>query len=292
LKIAIISGDNKLGWPGQRLIREIEQAGHKPLLIKLDQISALISEEHKFYFNNDSLTFDGGILRGLGSASTDEITFRISLLEHINFDKKILINDPYAFRRAKDKYASLLLLSKNKIPVPKTFVTENAEQAYRIAEQWGNVVIKPLIGSRGLGPIKSDNPDLSYRIIKTLKRLNQVIYIQEYVQKPGRDIRVFVIGGRVIGGMYRIAPPGEWKTNIAVGAKARKIVLNSELQELSVKTANILGLDYTGIDILEAGDGYKVVEANAAPSWSGLDKALKINTAKLIIEHLLAKIHG
>ncbi|WEU40129.1 MAG: RimK family alpha-L-glutamate ligase [Candidatus Odinarchaeum yellowstonii] len=290
MRIALLSGDNRLGWPGTQLIKAIEQSGHQPLLIRLDEISALISSEHEFYLKEERLSFEGGIIRGLGAASTDEITYRISLLEHLNFDKKILINEPYAFRRAKDKYATLLLLSKNKIPVPKTLVTEDAEQAYKIAEKWGCVVIKPLIGSRGLGPIKSDNPDLSYRIIKTLKRLHQVLYVQEYIANPGRDIRVFVIGGRVIGGMYRVAKPGEWKSNIAAGAKPCKLDLNKELEDLAVKTASVMGLDYTGIDILESAEGYKVVEANAAPSWHGLNEVLKTDIAKLIIEHLISKI--
>ncbi len=290
MKIAILSGDNRLGWPGNRLRDAIEQSGHQPLMITLNQISAFISDKHEFYVDKELLSFDGGIIRGLGAASTDEITFRISLLEHLNFDKKILINEPYAFRRAKDKYATLALLSKNRIPVPKTLVTEDAEQAYNTAERWGSVVIKPLIGSRGLGPIKSDNADLSYRIIKTIKRLHQVLYIQEYIPNSGRDIRVFVIGGHVIGGMYRVAKAGEWKSNISAGAKPCKLVLNPELEELAVKTAGIMGLDYTGIDILESSEGYKVLEANAAPSWHGLNEVLKIDIAKLIIDYLISKI--
>lgn len=288
--IAILSGDNKLGWPGEKLIQEIKSAGHKPQLINMSQMSACISDRHTFHFKGEEAEFDGGVIRGLGSASTDEITYRISLLEHINYDRKILINEPYAFRRAKDKYAALFHLSKSEIPVPKTFVTEDADQAYKIAEEWRDIVIKPLIGSRGLGPIRSNNADLSYRIIKTLRRLNQVIYIQEYVPKPDRDIRVFVVGEDVIGGIFREVEPGKWKTNIAVGAKARKMILDDELEELSIKVAKILNLDYTGIDILETTDGYKVIEANAAPSWSAMDKALNTNTAKSILEHLLAKI--
>ncbi len=291
MKIAILSGDNRLGWPGNQLIRAVEQSGHQPLLIRLDQVSALLAgEKSEFYFNRELSSFDAGIIRGLGAASTDEITYRISLLEHLSLDGKILINKPYAFRRAKDKYATLVSLSKNRIPVPRTLVTEDAEQAYKTAEEWGSVVIKPLIGSRGLGPIKSDNPDLSYRIIKTLKRLHQVLYIQEYIPNPGRDIRVFVIGGRVIGGMYRVAQTGEWKSNISAGAKPCKLVLNSELEELAVKTASVMELDYTGIDIIESSEGYKVIEANAAPSWHGLSEVVKIDIAKLIIDYLISKI--
>jgi RimK family alpha-L-glutamate ligase len=290
LKIAILTGNHKINWPSEQLVKEIKNFNSHPIILNLNEITSEIIDHSYFYHNKKKIEIDGGIIRGLGKASTDQITFRISLLEHMNYGKNTIINNPYSYRLAKDKYATLIKLHKNKIPVPRTFVTENETTAFKFAKELGEVVIKPLIGSRGLGPIRSNNTDLSFRIIKTLSRLNLVLYIQEYIEKPDRDIRIFVIGEKVLGGIYRKTSQGEWKTNIAVGGKAIKIKLNDQLENLAIKTAEILKLDYTGIDILESGDGYKVIEANAAPSWQGLQNVLKINVAKNIIGHLINKI--
>ncbi|MHA1835467.1 MAG: RimK family alpha-L-glutamate ligase, partial [Candidatus Odinarchaeia archaeon] len=286
MKICILTGQSGQGWPTKQLINEIISQGHKPAILNFNHICAFINNrEDVFQLDESKLEFDGGIIRSLGKSTTEQVTFRISLLEHMNLQGKVLINKPYSFRRAKDKYSTLVHLRLNKIPVPETYITENEKIAYNAAIKLKDVVIKPLIGSRGLGPIRSNDPDLSFRIIKTLSRLGLVLYIQEYIKKPNRDIRVFTVGDRVIGGIYRKSKKGKWKTNIASGGVPKKLELNDEIENLALKTAEVLELDYTGVDIVESPEGYKIIEANAAPSWRALQKVLKINVAACILQH-------
>jgi len=116
------------------------------------------------------------------------------------------------------------------------------------------------------------------------------LYVQEMVQKPDRDIRAFIIGGKLIGAMYRYIPKGiegEWRTNVHGGGEAELTTLSSEYEECAIKTAEVLGLDYTGVDIIESKEGPCVIEANAAPSWSALSRVTGLDVAGLIVDRLV-----
>jgi len=149
------------------------------------------------------------------------------------------------------------------------------------------VVYKPLMGSLGFGSMQFDNADLAFNAYTTLERLGQPLYIQEYVEKPGRDIRAFVLGERVIASIYRIAQPTEWKTNVAQGAQAKAIQLSSKLEKLAIKAARALGLLYAGVDIMEVRKKVVVLEVNGSPSWQGLQKATGVNVAEELVKHVI-----
>lgn len=183
-----------------------------------------------------------------------------------------MINSTYAYRKAKDKYSMTYTLARAGLPVPKTYVTEMAHWAYRRSQGSGQTVYKPIVGSLGFGQMKFDNADMAFNAYARLERLGQPLYIQEYLEKPNRDIRAFVIGDDVVASMYREASTQEWRTNVAQGAKTHPAELPAETQKLAVKSAKILNLLYAGIDILETNQGPVVLEVNAAPSWQGLQR--------------------
>jgi RimK family alpha-L-glutamate ligase len=114
--------------------------------------------------------------------------------------------------------------------------------------------------------------------------------IQEFIDTPGRDIRVSVVGSKVIGAMYRYAKPGEWKTNVSRGAKPKECPLTKELEQLALKAAKALEMDFAGIDILEEDDQLVVSEVNSAPNWSGLQKATGVDAAEEIAAHILREL--
>ena len=292
MRIAVFHYREKLSWPCLQLMESIKRRNLTPAALRIQKITACVgSESFMMSSGNDLSSLDGAIVRTIGRGTLDRITFRISALEHLEKIGVKLINSAYAYRRAKDKYASLFYLEKAGIPIPKTVITERLGEALKAVEKIGEVVVKPLIGARGLGSIKTDDPDLAFRALKTIHRLGLVLYIQEYIPKPDRDIRAFVVGDQVIGAMYRIAPSNSWKTNVSLGAKAMKCDLNEELSELAIKSTEALGLEYTGVDIVEGTNGPIVLELNAAPSWHGLLRATGINAADHIIDYLVKNLN-
>jgi ribosomal protein S6--L-glutamate ligase len=236
------------------------------------------------------LAVKGVILRSIGGGSTDQITSRISVLEALEFSGIRIFNSAYSHRRAKDKLATLVWLAHHDIPIPTTTVTERLAVAVAATKRFGDIVSKPLRGSQGQGIFRLQDPDLAFRIFKILQTSNQTIFVQKFIETPGRDIRVFVVGDRVIGAMYRYAKVGQWKTNVSRGGKPQPCEVTPELEALALKTTKAMAMDFAGVDILEDGDQFVVSEVNSAPNWSGLQKATGVDVAEEIVEYILGEL--
>ena len=152
------------------------------------------------------------------------------------------------------------------------------------------IVYKPIIGSMGYGSMKFEDPDLAYNAFQSLEMIGRPIMVQKYLPWASKDTRVFVIGQHVTAAMTREAPPGQWKSNVSQGGQTRPIVPNNELSELAIKATATLGLEYSGVDIVEIPDqGYCVLEVNASPSWQALKQTTSINVAKELLLYALQR---
>jgi len=292
LKFGVIYHENINNWATKSLIDTIQAKGHVVKPFRLPDVSARLPNKFTYLEDEDISDMDGVLVRTIGFGTGDQITYRISLLEHFEDAGIYVMNPAYSFRRAKDKYATLTALHKEGIRVPRTYIGENLEAAIQFVDEVGDVIIKPLIGARGMGAIRAEHRELTYRAMKFIHQLGQVLYVQEFIEKPNRDVRAFVIGGRLIGAMYRYIPDGiegEWRTNVHGGGVAELAELASEYEECAIKTAEVLKLDYTGVDIIESNEGPCVIEANAAPSWSAFSRVTGIDIASLIIDRLVER---
>jgi len=304
LKIGVIYGRLTSIWPTRMLTKSIERLGHTPVPFSLRHVTTTVGKRRSYGRGNeredDVMTFScrgrtlddlsAAIVRTLSYGTLDQITYRVSLLEHMEKSGIFVVNPAYAFRRARDKYATLFYLEKNGIPVPKTVVTESFRRALNAVKSMRDVVVKPLVGARGEGSIRTEDFDVAYRVLKAAYSVGQVLYVQEYVPKPDRDIRAFVVGDEVISAMYRVAPPGAWKTNVAQQGKPIKCELPREIEDIAVKASKSLGLEYSGVDIIESEVGPKVTEVNAAPTWHALQTVTPFDIADRIMEHVITNV--
>ena len=150
----------------------------------------------------------------------------------------------------------------------------------------GVSVYKPILGSMGKGSLKFDDPDVAYNAWKMLSRLGQPLIVQEFLPNPGRDIRVFVVGGKVIASAYKYGVPGQWKTNVAQGGRMVDEPVPLEILEIGVKAVKAIGLDYAGVDVIESDRGPVVLEVNGAPGWQALKQATGVDVAEKIVRHV------
>jgi ribosomal protein S6--L-glutamate ligase len=200
---------------------------------------------------------------------------------------KLVVNPISAFVKARNKFVSLSILASKKIKVPETLITENEFLAYEFIKRNKKCVIKPLMGSRGIGSFLAEDPDIGFRMLSQLKEKGYTLYLQKYINKPNRDLRIIVVGDTIIGAIARES--SYWKTNIYQGAKEIKIEVPKELEKLSITINKELGLYYSGIDIAEENNEYYILEVNASPLWHGFQRATGINPAVSIID-LIEKI--
>jgi len=288
LRAMIVYG-RALDENNKQLFKACKRLIGKPVLARIMDMSAYVGPDGSRFWHGDKELehIDLCFLRSFGFGSFEQMTKRVSMMEHLELSGTFVVNSIQAFRRARDKYSTMYALAGAGLPILPTYITEMAHWAYRVSKGFKCVVYKPIMGSLGFGSMKFDNADLAFNAYATLERLSQPLYVQEYVEKPGRDVRAFVLGERVLASMCRVAQHTEWKTNVAQGAQVKAIQLSSKLEKLAIKAAKALGLLYAGVDILEVGRKVVVLEVNGSPSWQGLQKATGVDVAEELVQYVM-----
>jgi RimK family alpha-L-glutamate ligase len=164
-------------------------------------------------------------------------------------------------------------------------VCESADEAFAAFRELGDVVVKPLFGSMGLGMVRVSDEDMAFRVFRTIETIRGVFYLQRAIDHGGVDVRAFVIGGKVAGAIERRS--NGWRTNLAQGGTARTMTLPDHLATLAVRAAAAVGAEYAGVDLLTGSMGQTyVLEVNGIPGWKGLQQATGIDVAGLLLDHL------
>ena len=132
------------------------------------------------------------------------------------------------------------------------------------------------------------SPNARRRAAERVER-DGAVYLQAYIPHPGRDLRVFVVGGVVRAAIVRHAPQGEWRTNVAGGGRAGPARCSEAVKEAAEEAASALGLDYAGVDLVEGPAGPTVLEVNGNPSWQGILEATGLDMSEAIADHVLAR---
>jgi len=278
----------------EELFEAAKRLGHEVVSGNIAEVSSEVAQSgSKFWLENVEIT-DAKLclLRSFGPGSCEQSTRRISLIEHMEVSGIRVVNPCYAFRRARDKYATQYTLQASNLPIPKTYTTESLSDAYRIAEQYGEFVYKPILSSMGKGSLKFNDPDLAYNAFKWLDRFSQPLVLQKFVPNPGRDIRVFVIGERVVGSAFKYKAEGKWKTNVAQGGRMTSEAVPDEVLDLGIKATKAMNLDYAGVDVIESPDGPLILEVNGAPGWQALNQAADIRVAEEIVKYGVSLVRG
>ena len=190
-----------------------------------------------------------------------------------------------------NKLFGSLELVKHKVPTPRTVLAMAEDSALRSIEDMGYpVVVKPVVGSWGRLSALLKDQDAAKAVIEDREHmfpLYQIYYLQEFVQRPPRDIRSFVLGGKTIAAIYRYSS-SDWRTNTARGGKAEKCKITSELDDLSVRAAEAVGGEFVGVDLMEGEAGLLVHEVNNTTEFKNTVPATGIDIPGMIIDYLIS----
>src|SRR5271157_1577730 len=156
------------------------------------------------------------------------------------------------------------------------------------SELGGDVVVKPVFGSRGVGATRINDRDVASTVFNAIRFAHGLIYLQEFVNHGFSDLRAFVVGKRVVAAMRRVAK--DWKTNYSQGARPTTVTLEGSLEEMAVKAAQLIECKVAGVDILESPEGPVVVEVNSQPGWKGLQSVTRVKIADEILDFVLSEL--
>ncbi|WP_165244487.1 ATP-grasp domain-containing protein [Paludisphaera soli] len=230
---------------------------------------------------------DGVLVRMMPPGGLEPVVFRMDALHRLESLGVPIWNPPRAVEASVDKYLTLSLVERRGLPIPPTWVGQTAASAMAAFDELGgDVVVKPLFGSEGRGLMRVGHRELAWRCFHALERLGSVIYLQRWIRHPGHDLRLFVLGGRVLGAMRRTAQGGEWRTNIAIGGRAEAWTPDAEAERLAVAAAEAVGAVFAGVDLIEDLDqGRRVlIEVNAVPGWRALTQATGVDVAAALLD--------
>lgn len=198
------------------------------------------------------------------------------------------VNGPDVLELAGDKVLASWRLAERGIPTPRTVVALSPEAAMAAVTAIGYpAVLKPAVGSWGRLMARVDDEEDAVQILEHKAALtspvHSVIYVQEYVAKPGRDLRVLVVGGRAVAAMYRYS--SEWRTNAARGGSVAAAPLTPELASLAEKAAAAMGGGVLAVDLMESPNGLVVHEVNPTPEFKALAGATGADLAGAIVDY-------
>ena len=286
MRVVILSA--RTGWHTDELIRALTARGHLAAVLPYEGLIARVGVEAGLTSEQISiLDADAVLARIIPGGSLEQLIYRVDALHWLENRGLRVVNSPRAIERSVDKFYTTTLLHDAGLLVPETVVCERVEDAMAAVRSMGDVVIKPIFGSLGHGMVRVSDPDVALRVVRALDQIRSVFYLQRAIDHGGRDLRVFVVGGRVLGAIERRAPAGEWRTNVAIGGSATAVDISPEIEQVALRAAAAVGADYAGVDVLPARDGaLYVLEVNGIPGWEGLQQATGLDVAAAIVEHL------
>ena len=196
-----------------------------------------------------------------------------------------------------DKLLTTMALDKAGIPVPKTLVAFTEEGVSKALEKLGYpAVIKPVVGSWGRLIALIKDRESAQAIIESREQMRnallQIYYLQEYVERPPRDLRILVIGDDVVAASYRYSPEDDWRTNVARGGKSEPCPLTSEIEDIALKAAQTVGGGVLAVDCMESPRGLLVHEVNSTVEFRGLCSATKVDIPGKIINYATEVMKG
>ena len=202
-----------------------------------------------------------------------------------------VVNTAQVAERCGDKYVTSQILATNSLPTPRVLMAFDDESALQAADALGYpCVLKPVVGSWGRLLAKVDNHETAQTIIEhksTLGVNHQVFYIQEYIHKPGRDIRAFVIGDECICAIYRTS--AGWITNTARGGVATNCPVTPEIADLCRRAAHAIGAGLLDLDLFETDSGYSINEINHTMEFRNSIATTGVDIPGRMIDYVLAQ---
>ncbi len=297
MKIGILSyyHTSKRAAPEElRLLKEARALGHKARIIRAVQCQLV------FDGKNPTVLFEGKPF-----PKFDVIIPRVTLLRAIELQTALLkqfqlmgvpvINGFRPINRAKNKLNTMQTLNHHNLGIPRTIVIRRMREVDWAVKYLGGlpVIIKTPFGTYGSGVVISESKRSLTSSLDAIWGTQDIsiILLQEFIKESkGKDIRVFVVGGKVVASMMRAAVRGEFRSNIELGGAGEKVEITPEEETLAIKATEALGLHMGGVDIVRSKSGPLVLEVNGNPGFKKLEEVTGINVAKAIIDYVATKV--
>jgi RimK family alpha-L-glutamate ligase len=291
--VLIITKLDRNEYESNKLVDSFESKGIKAIMSHPDDFDIIVDRDiHKgLKYKGRDMEMPSLALVRLGAGI---LPFQLAVVRHLEQAGIPCVNGSDAIETVKDKLRTSQILSRHSIPIPNTMMVRMPIDDNLVKDNIGfPCVVKVVTGSYGEGVYLCEKQRDYKKLMEFIDNLGnkKTMIVQEYLgERVGEDLRVLVIGGKVIGAMKRTAPEGDFRANITAGGTGEVYPVTEEIDYLARETTRALNLDIAGIDLLFDSRGFRVCEANSNPGFSGFEKYCKVNVADIITEYVKFKI--
>lgn len=283
LKIGLLASNPDL-YSNQRIMAAGEELGHEMVFLNIKQcymkLDASVPEAH--YRGGEQLSDLDAVLTRIRPSISFYGTTLTRQLESMGI---LTCNNSSALSQTRDKLLMLQLMLKSGVNIPATGFANSPKDTKGLIEMVGGapLIVKLLEGDQGRGFVLAETQEAAESVINAFKVLPDNLFVQKFIQEAeGRDIRCFVINGKVVASIQRISAPDEFTNDIALGAKAKRVKITPQEKALAIRAAKVLGLNIAGVDLIRSNVGPLLLDVSATPeleiieSVTGKDIAAKI----------------
>ena len=290
----IFTTQNEPSYETRRLVECFDKEGIECFYVHPNNVDIFISKDNRksVLVDNEHTSIPDFVIPRVGSATT---YYQKAVFRHLERMGVLFINGSDAIDNVKDKLYTIQILSQNNIPHPKTMLVKSPVDSDYVQKNIGfPIVVKSLSGTHGKGVYLAENKRNFEQLVEMMEQFNDRfnIILQEFVKDShGKDLRIIVVGGKVIGAMKRESTDGDFRANVTRGGGAKPVELDEQMEYLALESTKLLGLDIGGVDLLYDNDGYKICEVNSSPGFRGMEEYTEIRVAEQIVTYVKNKLN-
>ncbi|MDX1693438.1 MAG: 30S ribosomal protein S6--L-glutamate ligase [Ketobacteraceae bacterium] len=291
MKIGLLASDSEL-YSNQRLLEAGEERGHEMEFLNIRQCYMKVDDE------TPEVHYRGGaVIKDLDAVITrirpSATFYGCALARQFESMGVYTVNSSEAIAQSRDKLYSLQLMLNSGISIPTTGFASSPMDTGDLIDMVGGapLIVKLLEGTQGRGVVLAETRKAAESVINAFKSLKANLLVQEFIKEAnGKDLRCFVIDGKVVASIERTAAPGEFRANIHQGGSASVIKVTAEERKLATKAAKALGLKVAGVDIIRSSKGPLLLEVNSSPGLEGIEAATGKDVAGMILASIENKL--
>jgi ribosomal protein S6--L-glutamate ligase len=286
MKLVMLARNPSL-YSHRRIVEAARWRGHEIDVINTLHVHMNVtSSKPTLRYGGRTLPEYDAVIPRIGASITH---YGLAVLRQFEMQGVFPLNESVAIGRSRDKLRALQLLAREGIGLPVTAFAHGPRRAEDVIKEVGGTpcVIKLLQGAQGKGVILAETAASAKSIIEAFSATNTNILVQEYIKEAGgTDIRALVVGGEVVASMMRSGRIGDFRSNLHRGGKAEAVVISEDERRTAVRSAEVLGLNVAGVDMLRSSRGPLVVEVNSSPGIEGMETASSVDVAAAMIAFL------
>lgn len=286
MKIAMLARNPRL-YSHKKLVEAAQERGHTlDILNTLRCTMNITSHRPSVLYEGETLTGYDAVIPRIGASITQ---YGLAVLRQFEMMGVWPLNESVAIGRSRDKLRSMQIFAKHGLGLPVTAFAHDPKQTEEVMKTVGGapVVIKLTEGTQGIGVVLAETDKSAKSVIEAFRGANVNILVQEFIKEAGSsDLRIFVVGGKVVASMMRTGAEDDFRSNLHRGGSAKSIKITPEERSTAVRAAKVMGLNVAGVDLLRANHGPVIMEVNSSPGLEGIENATGLDIATKIIEFI------